>query len=167
MALTFWNASATVAEGAFLWVFVANFQFQGTSALTLDGKGRISVPARQRDVLLADASTALTITKSPAGCLLVFPRVVWNTFREKLVALPMSADGWKRIFLGSAMDVDIDASARVLISPELRAAARLTKDALLMGMGSRLELWDPVVYAEHEALVLQSEMPDSLKDFQG
>lgn len=79
----------------------------------------------------------------------------------------MSADGWKRIFLGSAMDVDIDASARVLISPELRAAARLTKDVLLMGMGSRLELWDPVVYAEHEAKVLESEMPDALKDFQG
>ena len=79
----------------------------------------------------------------------------------------MSADGWKRIFLGSAMDVDIDASARVLISPELRAAARLTKDVLLMGMGSRLELWDPTAYAEHEAKVLQSEMPDSLKDFQG
>jgi len=135
--------------------------------LTLDGKGRITVPARQRDVLLADAGPQLTLTKSPAGCLLVFPRPVWNSFRERLVALPMSADGWKRIFLGSAMDVDIDASARVLISPELRAAARLTKDVLLMGMGSRLELWDPAVYAEHEAKVLESEMPDSLKDFQG
>lgn len=135
--------------------------------MTLDGKGRITVPARQRDVLLADAGPQLTLTKSPAGCLLVFPRPVWNSFRERLVALPMSADGWKRIFLGSAMDVDIDASARVLISPELRAAARLTKDVLLMGMGSRLELWDPAVYAEHEAKVLESEMPDSLKDFQG
>ena len=97
----------------------------------------------------------------------MFPRPVWAAFREKLVALPMSADGWKRIFLGSAMDVDIDASARVLISPELRAAARLSKDVLLMGMGSRMELWDPQVYAEHEARVLESEMPDSLKDFSG
>ena len=135
--------------------------------MTLDAKGRVTVPARQRDVLLANAGPQLTLTKSPAGCLLVFPRPVWAAFREKLVALPMSADGWKRIFLGSAMDVDIDASARVLISPELRTAARLTKDVLLMGMGSRLELWDPVAYAEHEAKVLESEMPDSLKDFQG
>ena len=135
--------------------------------MTLDGKGRITVPARQRDVLLADAGPQLTLTKSPAGCLVVFPRPVWMAFRERLIALPMSADGWKRIYLGSAMDVEIDGSSRVLVSPELRVAARLTKEVLLMGMGSRLELWDPVVYAEHEAKVLESEMPDSLRDFQG
>ena len=65
------------------------------------------------------------------------------------------------------MDVDIDASSRVLISPELRAAARLTKDVVLIGMGSRLELWNADAYAEQEAKVLESEMPDALKDFQG
>ena len=146
---------------------MADFRFQGQSALTLDAKGRVTVPARQRDVLLAEAGPQLTITKSPAGCLFVFPRPVWNTFRDKLIALPMSADGWKRVFLGSAMDVDIDASARVLISPELRAAARLTKDVVLIGMGSRLELWNADAYAEQEAKVLESEMPDALKDFQG
>ncbi|CAN7472485.1 division/cell wall cluster transcriptional repressor MraZ [Rhizobacter sp. LjRoot28] len=146
---------------------MADFRFQGQSALTLDAKGRVTVPARQRDVLLAEAGPQLTLTKSPAGCLFVFPRPVWNTFRDKLIALPMSADGWKRIFLGSAMDVDIDASSRVLISPELRAAARLTKDVVLIGMGSRLELWNADAYAEQEAKVLESEMPDALKDFQG
>lgn len=125
------------------------------------------MPARQRDLLLADAGPQLTLTKHPAGCLLVFPRSVWSAFRDRLMALPMSADGWKRIFMGSAMDVEIDASSRVLISPELRAAARLTKDVLLMGMGSRLELWDPIAYAEQEMRVLESEMPDALKDFQG
>ena len=130
--------------------------------MSLDAKGRLTVPARQREMLLAEAGPQLTLTKSPAGCLLMFPRPVWNAFREKLVALPMSADGWKRIFLGSAMDVDIDASARVLISPELRAAAGLTKDVLLMGMGSRLELWDPLAYAAQEAKVLESPMPDAL-----
>ena len=135
--------------------------------MTLDAKGRVTVPARQRDVLLAEAGPQLTLTKSPAGCLFVFPRPVWNSFRDKLVALPMSADGWKRIFLGSAMDVDIDTSSRVLISPELRAYAGLTKDVVLIGMGSRLELWNQQAYEEQEAKVLQSEMPDSLKDFQG
>jgi MraZ protein len=146
---------------------VADFRFQGQSALTLDAKGRVTVPARQRDVLLAEAGPQLTLTKSPAGCLFVFPRPVWNSFRDKLIALPMSADGWKRIFLGSAMDVDIDTSSRVLISPELRAYAGLTKDVVLIGMGSRLELWNQQAYEEQEAKVLQSEMPDSLKDFQG
>ena len=144
---------------------MANFGFQGQSALTLDAKGRITVPARQRDVLLAEAGPQLTITKSTEGCLFVFPRPVWNVFRDKLMALPMKHDGWKRVFMGSAMDVDIDASSRVLIAPELRAAAGLVRDVMLLGMGSHFELWDAQRHAEHEAAVMQSQMPDSLKNF--
>ncbi len=144
---------------------MGNFVFQGASALTLDGKGRVAVPARHRDVLLATAAGQLTLTKHPQGCLMVFPRPAWEAFRDRVAALPMSASGWKRVFLGNAMDVDIDAASRVLVSPELRASAKLTRDVMLLGMGSHFELWDAVAYAEHEALVMQSEMPDALKDF--
>lgn len=146
-------------------MIVSNFVFQGASALALDAKGRLSVPARHRDVLTAMAQGQLTITKHPEGCLMVFPRPAWESFRDKIAALPMSAAGWKRIFLGNAMDVEIDASSRVLISPELRAAAGLTKDVMLLGMGSHFELWDAARYAAHEAEVMQQGMPDVLKDF--
>ncbi|HXD05559.1 MAG TPA: division/cell wall cluster transcriptional repressor MraZ [Burkholderiaceae bacterium] len=139
--------------------------FQGASALALDAKGRLTVPARHRDVLRATANDQLTVTKHPDGCLLVFPRPVWEGFRDKVAALPMSADGWKRIFLGSAMDVDIDSASRVLVSPELRAAAGLSKDVMLLGMGTRFELWDAQRYAAHEAAVMQQGMPDALRDF--
>ncbi len=107
----------------------------------------------------------LTITKNPHGGLLVFPRPTWEIFRDKLAALPMEAAGWKRVYLGNAMDVEIDGSSRVLIAPELRAAAGLTRDVMLLGMGSHFELWDTARYAEHEAEVMQSPMPDSLKSF--
>ena len=107
----------------------------------------------------------LTITKHPEGSLMIFPRPAWENFRERVAALPMSAGGWKRIFLGNAMDVEIDGSSRVLIAPELRAAAGLTRDLMLLGMGSHFELWDAQRYAEHEAKVMQSEMPDALRDF--
>jgi MraZ protein len=96
---------------------------------------------------------------------MVFPRPAWEAFRDKVAALPMSASGWKRIFLGNAMDVEMDGSSRVLISPELRAAAGLQRDVMLLGMGSHFELWDVTRYAEHEARVMQSDMPDALKDF--
>ena len=146
-------------------VWVSTFVFQGASALALDGKGRITVPVRHRDVLVALAQGQLTITKHPDGCLLVFPRPAWEHFRDRLMQLPMSAEGWRRIFLGNAMDVEIDASSRVLVSPELRAAAGLTKDVMLLGMGQRLELWDAARYAEHEAKVMAGGLPDALKDF--
>ncbi|MGC4062716.1 MAG: division/cell wall cluster transcriptional repressor MraZ [Aquabacterium sp.] len=139
--------------------------FQGASALSLDAKGRMAVPSRHRDALQALCAGQLTITKNPDGCLMVFPRPAWESFRDKVAALPMSASGWKRIFLGNAMDVEIDSAARVLVSPELRSAAGITKDVMLLGMGSHFELWDAQRYAAHEAEVMAQPMPDALQDF--
>ena len=141
--------------------------FQGASSLSLDAKGRLSVPTRHRDVLsaLASASGQLTITKHPHGCLMVFPRPEWEKFRDRINALPMSAQWWKRIFLGNAMDVDVDGSGRVLVSPELRSAANITKDAVLLGMGNYFELWDKGTYDSQEAQAMREAMPDVFKDF--
>lgn len=139
--------------------------FQGASSLNLDAKGRLSVPTRHRDVLSATASGQLTITKHPDGCLWVFPRPEWEKFRDKLIALPMSAQGIKRIFLGHAMDVEMDGTGRVLISPELRVAAGISKDVLLLGMGGYFELWDKAAYDAKESAVMQADMPDVFKDF--
>ncbi len=144
---------------------MANVVFQGASALALDAKGRLTVPARHREVLQALCNGQLTLTKHPEGCLMVFPRPAWEQFRDRVAALPMSAAGWKRVFLGNAQDVEIDSAARVLVAPELRLAAGLQKDVMLLGMGSHFELWDAQAYAAHEAAVMQSELPDALKDF--
>jgi MraZ protein len=139
--------------------------FQGASSLSLDAKGRLSVPTRYRDVLSADAAGQLTITKHPHGCLMVFPRPEWEQFRDRIAQLPMSAQWWKRMFLGNAMDVDMDGTGRVLVSPELRQSAGLTRDVLLLGMGRHFELWDKATYDALEAQAVQGEMPDVLKDF--
>ena len=139
--------------------------FQGPAALTLDSKGRLAMPARHRELLAAMGSNQLTITKHPEGSLMIFPRPAWEGFRDRVAALPMEASGWKRVFLGNAMDVEIDGSNRVLIAPELRQSAGLVRDVMLIGMGSHFELWDAQRHAEHEAKVMQSEMPESLKSF--
>ena len=139
--------------------------FQGASSLTLDGKGRLSVPTRHRDVLSATAQGLLTLTKHPHGCLMVFPRPEWDVFRDRISALPMSAQWWKRIFLGNAMDVELDGTGRVLISPELRQGAGITKDTILLGMGNHFELWDKAAYEAQEAKAMQEQMPDVFKDF--
>ncbi|MDO9237089.1 MAG: division/cell wall cluster transcriptional repressor MraZ [Aquabacterium sp.] len=125
----------------------------------------MAIPSRHRDVLQALCSGQLTITKHPDGCLMVFPRSAWETFRDKVAGLPMSASGWKRIFLGNAMDVDMDGAARVLVSPELRTSAGISKDVMLLGMGSHFELWDAERYAAHEAAVMAQAMPEALQDF--
>jgi MraZ protein len=139
--------------------------FQGASSLALDTKGRLSVPTRYRDVLSATASGQLTITKHPHGCLMIFPRNEWEKFRARISSLPPQAHWWKRIFLGNAVDVDMDATGRILVSPELRAAAGISKDALLLGMGGYFELWDSATYADQETEQMKGEMPDVFKDF--
>lgn len=138
--------------------------FQGASSLSLDAKGRLSVPTRHRDALGASEGQ-LTITRHPHGCLMIFPRNEWDQFKARIAALPMQAQWWKRIFLGNAMDVEMDGTGRVLVSPELRAAAGITKDAVLLGMGAYLELWDATTYAAQEAEAMKAEMPDVFKDF--
>ena len=125
--------------------------FQGASSLSLDAKGRLSVPTRHRDVLNATAQGQLTITKHPHGCLMVFPRPEWEKFRERIAQLPM--------------DVEMDGTGRVLISPELRQAAGISKDTMLLGMGNHFELWDKATYDAQEAQAMQGEMPDVFKDF--
>ena len=77
----------------------------------------------------------------------------------------LPADGWRRFFVGSAVDVEVDSAARVLVPPELRTMAGLDKDVLLLGMGQRLELWDATRYAAHQAQVMAGPMPDAIKSF--
>jgi MraZ protein len=139
--------------------------FQGASSLNLDGKGRLSIPTRHRDALISQAQGQITITKHPHGCLMLFPRSEWLLFRERIGQLPMSAQWWKRIFLGNAMDVDMDGTGRVLVSPELRQAVGLDREVILLGMGNHFELWNKATYEAHEAQAMQAPMPDVFQDF--
>jgi len=139
--------------------------FQGASAINLDAKGRMSIPAKHRDALAQQCEGRMTLTKHPHGCLLFFPRPVWETHREQIAAWPMSARAWQRIFLGNACDVEMDSAGRVLISPELRAAVGLDKEVMMLGMGSHFEIWDAARLAESEAEAVAGGMPDVLSNF--
>lgn len=139
--------------------------FQGSSALTLDAKGRISIPTRYRDALAEQAGGSLTLTRHPDGCLLVYPRPEWEKKREQIAAFPMTARALQRLLLGNAQDVEIDGSGRALIAPELRAAANMTRDVMLLGMGAHFELWDAAALARREAQDLAQGMPEVLNQF--
>jgi MraZ protein len=139
--------------------------FQGASALNLDAKGRMSVPAKHRDALLVQGEGRVTLTKHPDGCLMVFPRSEWEAFRARVAQLPMDAHWWRRIFLGNATELDLDSAGRILVSPELRSAAGIQREVILLGMGSHLELWDAATYATKEQAAMMQGVPDALKQF--
>ena len=146
------------------WVFVSVFAFKGGPVLTLDGKGRVTVPARYRDLLMSTVGGQMMVSKSHVRCLSLFPRPVWDQFEARLMGLPASADGLRRLYIGSATEVAIDSGSRVLLPPELRAWAGLEREVVFMGMGNRFELWDKARYDAHEAQVLEQDMGTQLAD---
>jgi MraZ protein len=125
----------------------------------------MSVPTRHRDALMVQGEGRVTLTKHPDGCLLLFPRPEWEAFRTRIAQLPMDAHWWRRIFLGNAAEIDLDSAGRILVSPELRSAAGLDREIMLLGMGSHLEIWDANTYASKEQAAIAQGMPDALKQF--
>ena len=125
----------------------------------------MSVPTKHRDALMVQGEGRVTLTKHPDGCLLLFPRPEWEAFRTRIAQLPMDAHWWRRIFLGNAAEIDLDSAGRILVSPELRSAAGLDREIMLLGMGSHLEIWDANTYASKEQAAIAQGMPDALKQF--
>lgn len=130
----------------------------GSSPLTLDGKGRLAIPARVREVLETLGATELVVTKHPDGPVLIFPPAAWAKVAEQIAALPMDAAPIKRFFVGNATEVQPDASSRILIPPELRRYAGLERDVMLLGMLTHLELWDEQRYRDHEDTVAKNAL---------
>jgi MraZ protein len=153
-----------VSKNGFQWGFVAGYAFRGGPVLTLDVKGRLTVPSRYRDVLVSTVEGQMVISKNHAGCLTLFPKPVWESFEAELARLPMKHEGWRRLYIGSATDVEIDAGSRVLVPPELRSWAGLAREVVFMGVVDRFELWDKARYEAGEALTIAGGLPEELQN---
>ena len=139
--------------------------FQGSSALSLDAKGRMSIPTRYRDSLISEQEGRLTLTRHPDGCLLLYPRTVWENKRAQIAALPMSARAFQRLLLGSAHDVEMDSAGRILITAELRQAANLEREAMLLVMGGHFEIWNPPELEARQQEDLAKSMTEVFQQF--
>jgi len=93
-------------------------------------------------------------------CLLLYPHPDWEQLEQQLMTLPTlnpQARRLQRLMVGHATEVELDGHGRVALSPELREFAGLTRGAMLIGQGKRLELWDETRWNEQRAAWLESE----------
>lgn len=114
--------------------------FMGEYNHTIDAKGRLIIPSKFREVL----GDEFVVTKGMDGCLFVYDFSEWQVFAEKLRTLPMmdkDARQFTRFFLAGAATVEVDKQGRILLPSVLREFADITKDAVLIGVGSRIEIW--------------------------
>jgi len=130
--------------------------FQGATELSLDAKGRLTVPTRFRDALLS-GGRAVVLTAHPDNCLLLYPRVAWEPIGTKIQSLSSFNEQtrwWQRLLVGLAEELELDAQGRILVSPALRKFADLKKDAMMVGQGSHFEIWDVAAWDERLARAL-------------
>ena len=107
---------------------------------TVDAKGRLIVPSKFREQL----GDEFVVTKGMDGCLFVYANDDWNAFEQKLTSLPLinkEARKFARFFLAGAAQVEVDKQGRILLPANLREFASLEKDVVLVGVGSRIEIW--------------------------
>ena len=119
--------------------------FQGETAITIDDKGRLAIPTAFRDAV-AKAGNRLVLTYNPfeAGCLYLYPQLVWEKVRDQVNALPRTRSVNRNLQLklvGAASFAEIDGSGRISIPASQRSACGLEKRAVLLGMGDKFELW--------------------------
>ncbi|HHV38804.1 MAG TPA: division/cell wall cluster transcriptional repressor MraZ [Tepidimicrobium sp.] len=114
--------------------------FIGEYQHTIDNKGRVIMPSKFREEL----GPSFIMTKGLDNCLFVYPQEEWNIFEKKLRALPLTnrdARAFVRFFFAGATECNLDKQGRVLIPGNLRDHAKLSKDAVIIGVGARIELW--------------------------
>jgi len=145
--------------------------FQGAAQLNLDSKGRLAIPARHRDMLLAHCAGNLVLTADPDKCLLIYPQPEWQPIFDRLNKLSSfnpKSRALQRLLIGYAENVAMDDAGRVLISPALRSYAALDKRVMLVGQGNKFELWDEAKWqAQQEAGLsfTEGELPPELEGF--
>lgn len=108
---------------------------------SLDSKGRLIMPAKLRETI----GEKFVVTKGLDGCLFAFSITEWQNFEEKLKSLPLSnrnSREFTRFFLSGATECEIDKQGRFLIPNNLRESANLQKEVVIIGVGTRIEIWD-------------------------
>ncbi len=117
---------------------------------SLDVKGRLIMPAKLRE----DMGEKFIITKGLDGCLFGFSQNEWSNFEEKLKTLPLTnknARDFVRFFLSGAIECEIDKQGRFLIASNLREYANMEKDVVIIGVGTRLEIWNKDKWKEYNS----------------
>ncbi len=120
--------------------------FLGVNTLNLDAKGRMAIPAKYRGELADCCASRIVVTIHPhERCLWLYPENEWREVARQLSRLPTlkrQNQMLKRLLLGYASEMDMDAQGRILLSPELRDHAGLEKRVSVVGQGNKFEIWN-------------------------
>ena len=140
--------------------------FIGEYEHTVDTKGRVIMPAKLRE----DIGDKFILTKGLDGCLFAYSQKEWANFEEKLKTLPLTnknAREFVRFFLSGAIECEIDKQGRFLIPGNLRSYSKLDKEIIIIGVGTRIEIWNKEEWMQNEENISADEIAENMDKLLG
>jgi len=145
--------------------------FYGEYQHTIDGKGRLIIPSRFRDVIAVRKLGRLMICRGLDRCLFLFGEQEWRKFEERLSSLPLErsvARRFTRELFSGAAECDVDKQGRIMIPAMLREHASLDGEVIVVGVFERIEIWNKELWDEYrkESSEHFEDTAEQLYDFQ-
>ncbi|TKJ41480.1 division/cell wall cluster transcriptional repressor MraZ [candidate division LCP-89 bacterium B3_LCP] len=134
---------------------------------TIDNRGRINFPAPFRRILSDASKDRVVIARGLDNCLLIYPRDVWEVRRKDFNPSPYASRNQRRLqreLLHGARESSFDSQGRISIPSRLMKLAKLEKEALIIGVGDWVEVWNPSVYEQYLAQTDQ-QVESILEDY--
>ena len=125
--------------------------FRGRYEHTIDPKGRLSIPSKFREILVANYDERLILTNFD-NCLWAYPVREWKLVEEKVAALPQfkpEVKALQRFFISAASECPLDPNGRIIVPPPLRRYASLETDVVIVGATKRFEIWSKERWVEY------------------
>ncbi|MFO7972676.1 MAG: division/cell wall cluster transcriptional repressor MraZ [Desulfobacterales bacterium] len=133
--------------------------FRGSSFHTIDSKGRIIIPARFRDVIKAQGSNGVMVSRMD-GALVAYTYDEWRKIENRILLLAEKSENmrrFRRVFIGGAFECSCDKQDRILIPQNLRHYAEIDKEIVLVGVLDHFEIWSRKSW-DRENIHLEKDM---------
>jgi MraZ protein len=153
--------------------------FRGPIPVSLDGKGRLAIPTKFRDPLTQRGGGTLVVTLHSRRCLMLYGLADWEPIEEAINKLPSFhplAQDLQDMLVGNASEVEMDGTGRILLPVMHRNYAKLDKDVVLVGKGTRFDIWNAGAWdarmdgmgdltGKLDEAQRNGDLPDALRNF--
>lgn len=133
----------------------------------VDAKGRIVLPSRVKAKLPEASGNEIVITRGFEPCLVVYPSLEWKKIHSKVAGLNEFNAEYRRFqrnFFRGNTEVEFDGTGRFLIPKSMLKYASIEKEVIVVGIGNRVEIWNPETYEEY-LIKDQGEFSDLAQKF--
>ena len=126
--------------------------FSGEYICKIDAKGRLVLPAKIKNNLPEVQRDQLVVKRGFEPCLVLYPMLEWKKVFSKVSGLNefnKEFRKFQRNFLRGCTEVELDNNARMLVPKTMQLFAEIEKEVIVVGMGNRVEIWNPTKYEEY------------------